>query len=63
VGALDSLEALDADAWQRRLLKAFATSTAPAFGVIYDVTNTYLYGRHCSMAKPGKDKEEVKGRP
>jgi transposase len=31
--------------------------------VIYDVTNTYLYGRHCPLAKPGKDKEEVRGRP
>jgi transposase len=27
------------------------------------VTNTYLYGRHCPLGKPGKDKEEVKGRP
>ncbi|PYT69672.1 MAG: hypothetical protein DMG39_17835, partial [Acidobacteria bacterium] len=32
-------------------------------GVIYDVTHTYLYGRHGPLAKPGKDKEEVKGRP
>ena len=34
-----------------------------ARGVVYDVTNTYLYGRHCPLAKPGHDKEEVKGRP
>jgi hypothetical protein len=64
VGALDSLEALDADAWQRRLFEGVCRQyrLRPS-GVIYDVTNTYLYGRHCSMAKPGKDKDEVKGRP
>lgn len=32
-------------------------------GIIYDVTNTYLYGKKCSLAKFGKDKERVKGRP
>ena len=31
-------------------------------GVIYDVTNTYLYGRHCPLRTPGHDKEQVKGR-
>jgi len=64
VGALDSLEALDAEAWQRRLFEGVCRQyrLRPS-GVIYDVTNTYLYGRHCSMAKPGKDKDEVKGRP
>ena len=30
-------------------------------GVVYDVTNTYLYGRKCSLAKFGKDKEKRKG--
>jgi len=64
VGALDSLEALDAQAWQRRLFEGVCRQyrLRPS-GVIYDVTNTYLYGRHCPLAKPGKDKEEVKGRP
>ena len=64
VGALDSLEALDAQAWQRRLFERVCQQyrIRPA-GVIYDVTNTYLYGRHCPLAKPGHDKEEVKGRP
>ncbi len=64
VGALDSLEALDAEAWQKRLFEGVCRQCRlrPA-GVIYDVTNTYLYGRHCPLAKPGKDKEEVKGRP
>lgn len=32
-------------------------------GVIYDVTNTYLYGKNCSLGQLGKDKEGVKGRP
>jgi transposase len=64
VGALDSLEALDAETWQRQLFESVRRQyhLRPS-GVIYDVTNTYLYGRHCPLAKPGKDKEEVKGRP
>ena len=32
-------------------------------GVIYDVTNTYLYGKKCPFGKLGHDKEGVKGRP
>jgi transposase len=32
-------------------------------GVIYDVTNTYLYGKNCQLGKFGKDKGGVKGRP
>ena len=64
LGALDSLEALDADAWQQRLFqKVCRQYRLRPSGVIYDVTNTYLYGRHCPLGKPGHDKEEVKGRP
>jgi transposase len=64
VGALDSLEALDAQVWQRQLFERVCQQyrIRPS-GVIYDVTNTYLYGRHCPLGKPGHDKEEVKGRP
>ena len=64
VSALDSLEALDAEAWQRSLFERVRRHyrLRPS-GVIYDVTNTYLYGRHCPLAKPGHDKEEVQGRP
>jgi len=64
VAALDSVESLAAEAWQRRLFEGVCRQyrLRPS-GVIYDVTNTYLYGRHCPFAKPGKDKEEVKGRP
>jgi hypothetical protein len=32
-------------------------------GIVYDVTNTYLYGKRCPFGKAGKDKEGVKGRP
>jgi transposase len=32
-------------------------------GIVYDVTNTYLYGKKCSLARLGNDKEGVKGRP
>jgi transposase len=64
VSALDSLEALDAEAWQQSLFERVRRlyRLRPS-GVIYDVTNTYLYGRQCPLAKPGHDKEEVKGRP
>jgi transposase len=31
-------------------------------GVIYDVTNTYLRGGRSTLAKPGRDKEGVRGR-
>ncbi len=35
----------------------------PLTGILYDVTNTYLYGKRCGLAKLGHDKEGVKGRP
>jgi transposase len=64
LSALDSLEALDTEAWQRRLFERVCRRyrLRPS-GVIYDVTNTYLYGRQCPLAKLGHDKEQVKGRP
>jgi Transposase DDE domain len=64
LSALDSLEALDREAWQRRLFERVCREyrLRPS-GVIYDVTNTYLYGRQCPLAKLGHDKEQVKGRP
>lgn len=64
LSALDSLESLDAEAWQRQLFERISRlyRLRPT-GVIYDVTNTYLYGRHCALAKLGHDKEAVKGRP
>ena len=32
-------------------------------GIVYDVTNTYFYGKKCELGKLGKDKDGVKGRP
>ena len=31
--------------------------------MIYDVTNTYFYGKKCPLAQSGHDKEGVRGRP
>src|SRR3990167_2826551 len=31
--------------------------------ILYDVTNTYLYGKKCPLGKWGKDKDGVRGRP
>ena len=31
--------------------------------ILYDVPNTYLYGKKCPLGKLGKDKDGVKGRP
>jgi transposase len=64
LGALDYLEGLDGDAWQREIFQSLCRHyrLRPS-GVIYDVTNTYLYGRRCALGKPGHDKQGVKGRP
>ena len=62
--ALDSLESQDSVALQRRIFdqvkKVYELSDR---GLVYDVTNTYFYGKKCPLAKLGKDKEGVKGRP
>jgi len=62
--ALDSLEALDATRLQQRIFEnTSAMFPIPVSGILYDVTNTYLYGKHCDLGKYGHDKEGVKGRP
>ena len=62
--ALDSLEAADPVLLQRRIFERVAARyELDTKGIVYDVTNTYLYGRKCSLAKFGHDKEGVKGRP
>lgn len=64
LNALDSLERLDPDAVQNKIFEAVKKLyQLKDFGVVYDVTNTYLYGKKCPMGKEGKDKEGVKGRP
>ena len=62
--ALDSLEKIDVDNLQLEIFntldKKFPTDRN---GLVYDVTNTYLYGKNCPLGKAGHDKEGVKGRP
>lgn len=61
--ALDSIES-NIEHLQRRIYeKTRDTYALDVKGIIYDVTNTYLYGKKCPLAKLGKDKEGVKGRP
>jgi transposase len=64
VSALDSIEAMDREELQRDIFHSvenkYALDTA---GVIYDVTNTYLYGKKCPFGKLGHDKDGAKGRP
>jgi len=64
LGALDSLERLDAGALQQRLFENVCRRYhVKPTAVVYDVTNTYLYGRRCPLGKLGHDKEGVSGRP
>ena len=62
--ALDSLEQYDWERLQRDIFQSVKEQyNLKVSGVIYDVTNTYLYGRKCPLGKQGHDKEGVKGRP
>ena len=62
--SLDSLEAFDSQQVQRDIFhRVLKTYDIPVAGIVYDVTNTYLYGKHCPLGKDGHDKEGVKGRP
>ena len=57
LNALDSLEAQAAAALQRRIFESVRqTYAGKTSGVLYDVTNTYLYGKKCPFGKRGKDK-------
>ena len=62
--ALDSLENADSEILQCNIFHAVQKKyELKPSGVIYDVTNTYLYGNKCPQGKLGHDKEGVKGRP
>lgn len=62
--ALDSLENADPEILQLDIFNAVQKKyQLKPSGVIYDVTNTYLYGKKCPQGKLGHDKEGVKGRP
>ena len=64
LNALDSLEKIDTEKLQlnifNNLNKKFSIAKK---GLVYDVTNTYLYGKKCPLGQLGHDKEGVKGRP
>ena len=62
--AMDYLESRDPVALQKAIFENVSQRyQLTRTGIVYDVTNTYLYGKKCQFAKPGKDKEGVKGRP
>ena len=59
--ALDHLESMNAVQLQKTIFESVKTQyDIDDKGVVYDVTNTYLYGKKCPFAKEGKDKEGVK---
>lgn len=62
--ALDSLDKIDVENLQLKIFSALDKKFRVARkGLVYDVTNTYLYGKNCPLGKAGHDKEGVKGRP
>lgn len=64
VNALDWLETHDSQQLQQKIFEAAQKKhQIQVSGVMYDVTNTYLFGRRCPFGKLGHDKEGVKGRP
>lgn len=64
VNALDSMEQLDQMQFQKTIFETVRNKLkiAPK-GIVYDVTNTYFYGKSCPIAKYGHDKEKRKGYP
>ncbi len=64
LGALDSIESFDLQKLQESIFESVQSLyELEDTGIIYDVTNTYLHGKKCSLGKLGHDKEGVKGRP
>ncbi len=62
--ALDILQRQDPEVLQRNIFNSVRDKyKINDTGIIYDVTNTYLYGKKCAMGKEGHDKEGVRGRP
>ena len=62
--ALDSIQVQDSEILQKNIFESVRTKyQLKNSGIVYDVTNTYLYGKNCPMGKEGKDKEGVRGRP
>lgn len=64
LNALDSLEKIDTEKLQLKIFNTLNNKFHVAKkGLVYDVTNTYLYGKKCPLGQLGHDKEGVKGRP
>jgi hypothetical protein len=64
LGGMDFLEQADPEQLQRAIFQSVQQRYRLGHaGLIYDVTNTYLYGKKCSLGKLGHDKEGVDGRP
>ncbi len=64
LSALDSLEKRDHTELQREIFDSVSAKyKLDSKGVVYDVTNTYLYGKKCSLGRLGKGKDGFKGRP
>lgn len=62
--ALDAVESMDALKVQKQIFENVSNAFhIPVSGILYDVTNTYLYGKKCPLGHYGHDKEGVKGRP
>ena len=55
--AMDDLESRDPIVLQRTIFENVSQQyELTRSGIVYDVTNTYLYGKRCRFGKPGKDK-------
>jgi hypothetical protein len=55
LSGMDFLEQSDAQGLQRAIFRSVQEHyRLENSGVIYDVTNTYLYGKHCEMGKLGR---------
>jgi len=64
LNAMDSLQTQDPEVLQKHIYESVSKKyQLKDSGIVYDVTNTYLYGKKCSLGKEGKDKEGVRGRP
>ena len=64
LSALDSLEKKDPELLQYNIFESVQKKyDLDVKGLVYDVTNTYLFGKKCSLAKLGKSKEGRNGKP
>jgi transposase len=64
LAALDSLEDKSPEFLQREIFEEVQRKYKLEIkGMVYDVTNTYLFGKKCSFAKLGKSKEGRNGKP